>query len=369
MDFDIVVIGAGVVGLAIAAELSKTYSNLVVLEKNEKFGQETSSRNSEVIHSGIYYPQNSLKAILCVQGNKLIYDYCEKNEVPHKKCGKYIIATDEVELKKLDDILENAKKNGVEDARKISIDELKNKEPNVNAIGALYFPNSGIVDSHSLMKSLEREIFINKAQIVYNSEVIGIFKIDEGYKITIKEENSTFSFSSKIIINAAGLNADKISFMAGIINPEYNLHYWKGEYFSVGNGKNKLVNSLIYPVPNQQVSLGIHATIDINRGLKLGPNAVFLDKKKIDYSVNKDNLKEFYDAAKRFFPFLNINDLHADQLGIRPKLTNNAKEFKDFIILNEQKLGFDNFINLIGIESPGLTACLSIAKHVKRIIC
>lgn len=369
MDFDIVVIGAGVVGLAIAAELSKTYSNLVVLEKNLKFGQETSSRNSEVIHSGIYYPKNSLKSKLCIEGRKLLYYYCDKNEIPYKKCGKYILATSEDEIPKLDKILANAIQNGVENVRKIGLEELKLSEPNVNAVAALYFPESGIVDSHSLMKNFVTETINFGGQIVYKSEVIAINKIEKGYKISLKEENSTFSFTSKIVINAAGLNSDKVSEMIGIFNPECQLHYWKGEYFSIGNGKNKLVNSLIYPVPNDQVSLGIHATIDLNGGLKLGPNAVFLEQNKIDYSVDKNNLKEFYDSAKRFLPFLSINDLQSDQAGIRPKLNTNPKEFKDFIIVNEQKNGFENFINLIGIESPGLTACLSIAKYVKRIIC
>lgn len=367
IDFEITIIGAGVIGLAIAAELSNFYKDVVVLEKNLKFGQETSSRNSEVIHSGIYYPKNSLKSKLCIEGNKLLYEYCDENEILHKKCGKYIVATNNEEELKLDEILNNAQKNEVV-GHKISVNELHKKEPNVKAFAAIFFPESGIIDSYGLMKKLETETLNNGAQIVYNSEVVAISKNNNAYKILVKEENSTFSFTSKIIINATGLNADKISGLAGVKNQNYKLHFWKGEYFSIKNGKNKLVNSLIYPVPNAQVSLGIHATIDLNGGLKLGPNAVFLEQNKIDYSVNKNNLKEFYDSAKRFLPFLSINDLQPDQAGIRPKLNTNPKEFKDFIIVNEQKNGFENFINLIGIESPGLTACLSIAKYVKRII-
>lgn len=367
MDFDIVVIGAGVVGLAIAAELSKTYSNLVVLEKNEKFGQETSSRNSEVIHSGIYYPQSSLKAQLCVQGNKLLYEYCKKNEIPHKKCGKYIVATEESDLQKLDEILLNAQKNGVKNARKISKDELKENEPNVNAIGALFFPDSGIVDSHFLMKSFEREICNTGAQIVYKSEVVNVDKTEHNYNIALQEVNSTFSFTSRIVINSAGLYSDKISEMVGIDKPEYKLHYWKGEYFAIGNGKNKLVKRLIYPTPNAQVSLGIHATTDLNGGLKLGPNAVFLGQ-NIDYSVDKNNLTEFFTSAKRFLPFIEKEDLHPDQAGIRPKLTSNPKKFRDFIIALEKNKGYENFVNLIGIESPGLTASIAIAKYVNKLL-
>ncbi|MBN2894188.1 MAG: NAD(P)/FAD-dependent oxidoreductase [Bacteroidales bacterium] len=367
MDFEVAIIGAGVVGLSIAAKLSKDY-NLVVLEKNLKFGQETSSRNSEVIHSGIYYPKNSLKSKLCIEGRKMLYSYCEKNEIPYKKCGKYIFATSENEISKLDEILANAIQNGVENARKISLEELKSSEPNVSAVAALYFPESGIIDSHSLMKNFETETNNFGWQIVYNSEVVAIDKIEKGYKISVKEENSTFSFTSKIVINAAGLYSDKIAEMVGAFKPEYKLYYWKGEYFSVGNGKNKLVNSLIYPVPNAQVSLGIHATIDLNGGLKLGPNAVFLQNKEVNYSVDKNNLKEFYNSAKRFLPFLEIEDLFQNQAGIRPKLTNNPKEFRDFIIKNETEAGFENFINLIGIESPGLTASIAIAKYVAQIL-
>ncbi len=366
MDFRIVVIGAGVVGLAIAAELSKTFSDIVVLEKNLKFGQETSSRNSEVIHSGIYYPQNSLKAKFCVEGRKLLYDYCIKNEISYKKCGKYVVATNEKENEKLDDILIRAKKNGVENAKRISLDEFKKAEPNVKACGALHFAESGIIDTFALMKSLETHSVNNNVQIVYNSEVVGVKKINNAYQITVKESDSIFNFSTEIVINASGLGAFNVSSMIGLAKPEYELFFWKGEYFSVGNGKNKFVKSLIYPVPNDEISLGIHATIDINGRLKLGPNAILTNA--IDYSVDKKNKKDFYESAKRFLPFLEPEDLESDQAGIRPKLTKNRKEFRDFILKNEKDNGFENFINLIGIESPGITASLSIAEYVKNLI-
>jgi len=367
MDFEVVIIGAGVVGLAIAAELSKTKKDIVIVEKNAKFGQETSSRNSEVIHSGIYYPANTFKAKFCLQGRKMLYEYCKKNEILHKKCGKYIVATNVEEKSTLNEILINAQKNGVQGI-KISGEQLKIKEPNVYAVVAIYFPESGIIDTYGLMKTLERDALNNSTEIAYNSEVTEIKKKDKGYLVSVKENNSTFSFTSKIVINAAGLLADKVSEMVGINNNNYKLHYWKGEYFSVGNGKNKLINSLIYPVPNAQVSLGIHATIDLNGGLKLGPNATFIQNKETNYNVNKNNLNKFYSSAKKYLPFLNTTDLRADQSGIRPKLTSKTNEFKDFVITNEKSKGYHNFLNLIGIESPGLTACLAIAKYVNSII-
>ncbi len=368
MDFDITIIGAGVVGLAIAAKLSQENNKLVVVEKYEKFGQETSSRNSEVIHSGIYYPQNSLKAELCILGRKKLYEFCDKFDIPFKKCGKYIVATNEQERKKLNDIVSNAKKNGIENARIIEKAEIKKAEPNVNAFAAAFFADSGIIDSHSFMKKLETQILNNKADIAYNSEVKAIEKIKEGYKIIVNDENSDFSFTSKTVINAAGLFADKISSMIGLDNPKYKIYFWKGEYFSVGNGKNKMINSLIYPVPGDKASLGIHTVSDLGRGLKLGPNATFIPDNIVDYKVNSEKKQAFYESVKKFLPFIEIDDLFPDQAGIRPKLTANNKEFRDFIIKNETNAGFKNFINLIGIESPGLTASLAIAEYVKSII-
>lgn len=368
MDFDVAIIGAGVIGLAIGAELSKTYNKVVVLEKNQKFGQETSSRNSEVIHSGIYYPKNSLKAELCISGRKKLYNFCETNDIPFKKCGKYIVATTEQEKIKLNSILKNAIANGVENAHFVDKDELYRAEPNVKAIAAAFFAETGIIDSHSLMKVFETQILNNNADIAYNSGVKKIEKIENGYEITVQESHSEFVFSSEVVINAAGLFADKISTMLGLSLPEYKIHFWKGEYFTVGNGKNKLVNSLIYPVPGNKAGLGIHTVSDIGSGLKLGPNAIYLENKILDYKVNTENKKAFFDSVKNFLPFIEIEDLFPDQAGIRPKLTKNKNKFRDFVIKNEYETGLKNFINLLGIESPGLTSCIAIAEYVKGII-
>ena len=367
MDFDVVVIGAGVVGLAIGARLSQSFDNVVVIEKYEKFGQETSSRNSEVVHSGIYYPQNSIKAKLCVKGQKQLYEYCKSKEIPYKKTGKFIIAKNEFEIEYLENLLQRAKKNGAR-GRIISARELKFYEPNLEALKALYFPDTGVVDSYSLMKSLESEIFINGAQVVYKSEVTNIRKIENGYEITVVDDSGDFKFTSRVVINSAGLYADKVSAMLGLDLPEYEISFWKGEYFAIGNGKNKLVKSLIYPVPNENKGLGIHTTVDINGGVKLGPSAFYIDKENFDYKVNPDNLEKFYQSAKSFLPFIEREDLHPDQAGIRPKLTKTGKDFRDFIIKNEADKGLLNFINLIGIESPGLTATLAIAEYVESLL-
>ncbi len=367
MDFEVVVVGAGVVGLAVGAELSKETSSLVVVEKHKKFGQETSSRNSEVIHSGIYYPSGSLKAQLCVAGQKLLYERCEKHEIAYKKCGKFIIAKNNSEIQYLKNLLKKATSNGAK-GQLLTSDEVKSYEPNIECVAGLYFPDSGIIDTHGLMKSFETEIFSNDAEVVYNSEVTGIKKIDNGYEITVTDADGDFTFTTCAVINSAGLFADKISAMVGLDLPEYEIFFWKGEYFAVGNGKNKLVKSLIYPVPNKNIGLGIHGTVDLNGGLKLGPNGFRISRNNYDYKVNPNHLQEFYTSAKYFLPFLEVEDLHADQAGIRPKLTATGENFRDFIIVNERDKGFPNFINLIGIESPGLTASPAIAKYVKSIL-
>jgi len=369
-DVKITVIGAGVVGLAIAALLSENFKSIFVIEKHLKFGQETSCRNSEVVHSGIYYPKDSLKTKLCIEGRKMLYEFCEKYSVDYNKCGKLIVANSDLEDKKLDILMRNAKDNGVDEVEKLLKEEVELLEPNVRALTAIYSSETGIVDSYGFMKQLELNAINNEVQFIYGSEVNKIQKTDNGYKLTLIEHGGdSFDFSSEIVINASGLNSDKTSEMIGINDSSYNLHYWKGEYFSIGNGKNTLVNRLIYPVPNANIlSLGVHATIDLGQGLKLGPNTVYLKDKKINYKVDPKHKIDFFNSAKQYFPFLELEDLRPDQAGIRPKLQGIGDAFRDFIIKEEKEKGYANFINLIGIESPGLTASLAIANYVKELI-
>lgn len=370
MDTNITIIGAGVIGLAIAAELSKNNEGVFVLEKNLKPGQETSSRNSEVIHSGIYYPKGSLKANLCVEGKRILYDYCNHNHIDYNKCGKLIVSNSDDEGLILQDILDRAKMNGAEDGRIIEKDAINELEPYIRAERALYFPSTGIIDTHGLIKQLEADAANRGVEMVYGSEVTNIQKIENGYQITVSEQDGAgFSFSTEYLINCAGLYAENISKMAGIKNPAYSVYYWKGEYFSLANGKHKLISRLVYPVPNKNTEgLGIHTTIDLTGRVKLGPNAVFMENNELDYSLNKSHSKEFYQSAKKYLPFLDEDDLVPDQVGIRPKLQKPGDDIRDFVINEESDSGFPRFINLIGIESPGLTACLSIAKYVGKMI-
>lgn len=369
-DAKITVVGAGVIGLAIAAKLSEKFNNVFIIEKHLKFGQETSCRNSEVVHSGIYYPKDSLKTKLCIEGRKMLYGFCDKYNVQYNKCGKLIVANTIFEDKQLDRLMKQAQENGVIGVEKIQKEEVGNLEPNIRASSAIYVSETGIVDTYGFMKQIELNAVNNGVQIIYGSEVNNIQKTDNGYKLSLLEyDGSSFEFSSEIVINASGLNSDKISNMLGIDNPEYKLHYWKGEYFSVGNGKNKLVNRLVYPIPNANIlSLGVHATIDLGNGLKLGPNTIYLKDKKIDYKVDSKHKIDFFESARKYLPFLELEDLRPDQAGIRPKLQAKGDAFRDFIIKEEKEKGYVNFINLIGIESPGLTASLAIANYVNELI-
>ena len=367
---DITIIGAGVIGLAVAFQLSKFYNNIYVIERNSGFGQETSSRNSEVIHSGIYYPKNSFKAKFCVRGKKLLYDLCSHADIPHRKCGKLIVATEPEEIDQLRILKNKAEINGVHDLNYLNSEEVKIIEPHIYSRAALFSPSTGIIDSHILMKYLEKESISCGVQFVYQSKLTELVKKGDHYSLGVVDSNAEkFQFQSSVVINCAGLESDTVSSLLGIHESKYKIHFCKGEYFSVAPPKNKLVNHLIYPVPFKKlVGLGIHSTIDMGGRLKLGPNAIFLSGKNYDYTVNEANKRLFYEATSKFLPFLEYEDLHSDYAGIRAKIQGPNDSVKDFVIRNEADKGFPNFINLIGIESPGLTSCLAIAEYVAEII-
>ena len=362
-EVKITIVGAGVVGLAIAAELSREYEDIVVLEKHEKFGQETSSRNSEVIHSGIYYPPNSLKAKLCVNGASLLYEYCEKHSLPHSRLGKLIVASNESEITDLQEIYNAGIQNGVKGLTLIEKDEINKMEPNVNAIAAIYSPNTGIIDSHSLMSHLHGVANSSGVMFSFNTEVDSIQKQKNGYVIGIK--NDSYKFVSSIIINSAGLSADRIAAMAGINidKADYRLSHCKGSYFSYS--RKSPVKMLIYPVPHKNLSgLGIHATLDLGGRLRFGPDTDYVDA--IDYKVDAGKRDIFYKSAKKNIGGLDKEAFNPDMAGIRPKIK--GEGIKDFVIKHEIDRGMEGFINLTGIESPGLTASLSIAKYVKNMV-
>lgn len=370
---DIIVIGAGVVGLGIAAKISKPVINMYVLERHCSFGQEISSRNSEVIHSGIYYPSWSLKAKLCVRGNQMLYELCSRHKIPHKRIEKLIVANNDEEERKLITLLHTGQNNGASGLKIINKTEIYKLEPNIKAHAALYSPSTGIIDTHTLMKYFVNRIKENKGEVAYNSKIIGLKKDSSGYAITVSDnDRNTFTFHAKIVINCAGIDSDKIAAMLGIDleKEKYVLKYCKGQYFRVTSSKKcDLINRLIYPVPHEKASgLGVHATKDLAGGLRLGPDAHYVNKNSFDLTVNLNEKKNFLNSAISFLPFLAEEDLTADTCGIRPKLQGENEGFRDFIIQEESALGFPGFINLIGIESPGLTSAPAIAEYVENII-
>ncbi len=355
-QFDICIIGAGVIGLAIAERLSRSYNNILVAEKEAFFGQHVSSRNSEVIHSGFYYPQNSLKAKLCVEGNKMIYDFARKYSINHKKCGKLIV-DNAIDSKKLNILKKNAEKNGLSEIQILNQDESKRIESRVKCKNSLWIPSSGIIDSHGLMAKLENISISRNVSIIYNTRLTSINKTSSDYQLQFNNKDDIIN--SKIVINSAGLWSDHISSMIGI--DKYKIEYYKGDYYKSRNLRN--LSCLIYPLPSVK-SLGVHAVLSLNGEVSFGPNIYKVDK--IDYKID-DRYKTDYLSIINNYLDVDKDDIYEDFSGIRPKIKFDGK-FNDFIIQNEYKKGYRNFINLIGLDSPGLTSCLAIAKYVKSII-
>lgn len=366
---DITIIGAGVVGLAIAANIADERREVYVLEKNGTFGQEASSRNSGVIHAGIYYPTGSLKAEMCVSGNRSLYEFCETYGIGYRKLGKLIVAVNEEEVKELQALFIQGQNNNAEGLKLLSESELKAMEPNVSGIAAIFSPSTGIIDAHALMQCFLARAVESGVHIAYQSEVIGVEKLTDGYKVTVTDRTGHFSFATKLLINCAGLGSDKIAELAGIDvdSAGYRLHYCKGEYFSVNTAKNRLVRRLVYSVPPPQLtSLGIHVTLDLEGRVRLGPSAYYVDR--IDYAIDNRYKEFFYNSARKLLPSLEYNNLEPEMAGVRPKLQGPGEDYRDFIIKEESEKGLPGFINLIGIDSPGLTASPAIAEYTGNLV-
>ena len=365
-EIDVAIIGAGVIGLATAHEIAKDKRQVFAFEKNRTFGLETSSRNSEVIHAGIYYPEGSFKARFCVEGRNLLYDLCDKHDIVCKKCGKLIVAADDNEIRWLEELHEQGTKNGVDDLVLLSRTEVRKLEPGIEAKAGLLSPSSGILDSHNLLSVLHSQAKEMGAKFVFGTEVIGIERASAKYKVRIRDRDGVSAFVANVVVNCAGLNSDRIAELAGIdiARSGYQLHYCKGEYFSLDSRYRNLITRLIYPTP-EQAGHGIHWRQALDGRVLLGPSAYYVEA--IDYSVDETNKQYFYSSVKRFLPFVELEDLIPESAGIRPKLQGPDDGFRDFVITDEERVGLPGLINLIGIESPGLTAALAIARFVGRI--
>jgi L-2-hydroxyglutarate oxidase LhgO len=363
--FNITIVGAGIIGLAIAEELSARYKRVLLVEKNTGFGQETSSRNSEVIHAGIYYPHGSLKAAFCTEGNRLLYELCRARDIPHKRLGKLIVATDDEECERLASIKKHAEGNGVADLVLLGKKQILTLEPRVSAKAAIFSPSTGIIDSHSLMRHFYVHAETNAAIIAFRSEVTAIQKENESYEL--ETNRGEYRLRTKVLINAAGLYSDRIAALAGIDidRMRYRLKYCKGNYFSVSPSPK--LHHLVYPVPPENtVSLGIHATLDLGDRVKFGPDSHYVDD--LEYSIDEGRKTSFYLSIKKYLPGINEEMLHPDMCGIRPKLQGPGEPPQDFVVKDEKDIGYPGLINLIGIESPGLTSCIAIAKYISHLI-
>ncbi len=368
-DFEITVIGAGVVGLAIGAHLSKTHPHLVVLEKNKKYGMEISSRNSEVVHAGIYYTPGSLKARLCVEGRSMLYSLCDRYSIPHKQITKIISASTVQELPKLEPIFKNGTANGV-NLRMMTKEEVLNLERNILTVGGIYSPDTGVISAHGLMDFFHHSVIENGGNIHEQCAVVGISrKVNKDYEISINEQGTVSSITSEVVINAAGLYADSIAALTGIDIDKsgYRLTYAKGSYFSVTPSKAHLISRLVYPVPSNE-GLGVHALIDINGRLKFGPDVEYVNGLTFDFSVDEIKRPVFGNSIRKILPQISDQDISPDMSGIRPKLQREGEPAKDFIIAHETDRGLSGFVNLIGIESPGLTSSPAIARYVDDLL-
>lgn len=362
---DVTVIGAGAVGLAIAARLAGPNRLVAVCEKHPAFGQETSSRNSEVIHAGIYYPTGSLKARLCVAGNPLTYAFCQHHEVRHARTGKLIIATVPEELPALKKLHQTGRANGVPGLAWLSADQARALEPAVPCLAALHSPSTGIFDTHGFMAALSRQAEARGAMLLYNAEVTHASPASGGY--LIETGNGQERFFSSRVINAAGLGCCRVAALPGLDCQAagYVLHLCKGVYFRTS--QRFPISRLIYPVPHEGIhSLGIHLTRDLAGSFRFGPDAVYLNQE--DYTVEESKRDAFAQAIQRYLPNLDPAQLYPDTAGIRPKLQGPEDGFRDFVIREEGGRGLSGWVNLIGIESPGLTSALAIAEHVAKLV-
>ena len=357
---DAVVIGAGVVGLACARVLARAGKETIILERHHAFGTETSTRNSEVIHAGIYYPAGSLKASLCVSGQKQLYDYCEKYGVAHSRCGKLIVATSTEQDAKLADIQRRAVANGVIDLCFLTAAEAIALEPELYCTSALLSPSTGIVDSHGLMLALLGDAERHGAMLAVQSPLVSAAVRDDGIEIVAGGE-SPITFLADIVINSAGLSAPAVAgLIDGLPQALVPLPYLaKGNYFSLA-GKSPF-SHLIYPVP-EAGGLGIHLTLDLGGQARFGPDVEWINE--IDYHVAPESCQRFYGAIRTYWPRLSDAALQPAYSGIRPKIAGPNEIDADFMIQGPAAHGIPGLVNLFGIESPGLTSCLSIAEAV-----
>ena len=357
-ELDAVVIGAGVVGLAVARELALAGSEVVILEAEDAIGTHTSSRNSEVIHAGIYYPKGSLKARSCVAGKELLYEYCVAHGVPHRRAGKLIVASDQNQIGELEQIQKKAHANGVSDVVWMTRPQALALEPELACVAALYSPSTGIIDSHALMLAYLGDAEARGAMLGVKSPLVAADAVDDGFVLHIEGADPV---KCRRLVNSAGLRAPSVAkriegYPADLAPPEY---YAKGNYYSL-NRKSPF-SRLVYPVP-EPGGLGVHVTLDLAGQARFGPDVEWVER--IDYQVDAKRSERFYAAIRRYWPGLPDGALLPGYAGIRPKTAGPGEPAPDFAVQGPRAHGVPGLVQLYGIESPGLTASLALAAMV-----
>lgn len=367
-DVDVAVVGAGAVGLACAARLARAGRSVMVLERHPRAGEETSSRNSGVIHAGLYYAPGSLKAATCVEGRERLYARCLREGLPHLRCGKLLVATDEAERAQLEALYARGLQNGAGALRMLDAAEVQRMEPRVRAIAALLSPETGIIDQPALVSSYKREALAHGAEVCFRTSVDAIEPVAAGLRVGTRAAGGERSeLTASCVINAAGNGADRVAALAGLDVDAlgYRQHLCKGDYFALAPALRGLVQHLIYPVP-VQAGLGIHITLDLQGGLRAGPDVEYVAQPSYDVDARKAAL--FGAAVRRYLPDVRDADLSPDFAGLRPKLQAPGEAARDFVIADAAAHGAPGLINLLGIESPGLTASEAIAERVAALI-
>ncbi len=363
---DCLVVGAGVVGLAVARTLAQSGREVLVVEKHPAIGMETSSRNSEVIHAGLYYPTGSLKARLCVAGRKALYDYCDERAVPHRRCGKLVVATSDAQLGKLAAIHAQAHANGCTEVTMLNAAQARLLEPALSCVAALSSPHTGIIDSHAYMLALQADAENAGALFAFDSEVAGGQANADGIALRVRAgDGSEIELLTSTLVNCAGLWAPRLAgAIAGFRNADVPQPYFaKGNYYSLAG--QAPFSRLVYPIP-EAGGLGVHLTLDLGGQARFGPDVEWLDQAgdEIDYSVDPQRAAMFYREIRSYWPQLPDGSLQPAYAGVRPKIAP-ASVSSDFLFATH---GNPHYLGLYGIESPGLTASLAIARHAADLL-